>query len=98
MTSIIKKRTRTTDTFARWGGEEFVQLLPNTTFKNAKLITENIRTMIEEHTFSNSLKITCSFGISEIRGEDLDRCLIKRADEALYIAKAKGKNRVEGQE
>jgi len=98
MTSIIRKRIRITDTFARWGGEEYVELLPNTTFENARLIAENIRTMIEDYTFSNSLKVTCSFGISQIREDDLEESLIKRADEALYRAKAKGKNRVEGQE
>ena len=97
LTSIIKKRSRTTDTLARWGGEEFVQLLPSTTFENAKLIAENIRIMIQEHTFSNSIKITCSFGISQIREEDSNEDLIKRADVALYIAKSKGKNSVEGQ-
>ncbi|MEA1893287.1 MAG: diguanylate cyclase [Campylobacterota bacterium] len=95
LTSLVHKQTRVTDTFARWGGEEFVKLLPNTTLEKAKLVAEKLRTKIQKHNFSDGLKITCSFGVAEIKDEDSKECLIKRADTALYIAKSKGRNRVE---
>jgi len=95
LATLIQAHTRTTDTFARWGGEEFVEILSNTTKKDALEVAKHLKDSIEKYTFSNNLKITCSFGISEFRENDTAQELMKRADKALYKAKELGRNRVE---
>ena len=95
LTSIMKIELRITDTIARWGGEEFVIILPNTTLENAKIVAENFRIKIQNHTFKNNLNVTCSFGISKFYKDDLSENLLKKADRALYKAKENGRNRVE---
>ena len=92
---IIQKRTRKTDTFARWGGEEFIQILPNTTLEMAYNIAEELREIVASYNFKNNLKLTCSFGVAEFNSEDIARSLMKRVDDALYRAKNSGRNRVE---
>ena len=96
LANTIKSNIRLTDIFARWGGEEFVCILPNTSLHNAKKSAETLRKTIEEHTFKNNLKITCSFGVSEFSKDDTKGSILKRADDSLYRAKEAGKNRVEG--
>ena len=96
LSKIISKNTRQTDTFARWGGEEFVKILPNASLQDAKAVAEGLRKIIQEYTFSDDLKVTCSFGVSEFRDDDTKESVMKRADEALYIAKENGRNKVEG--
>ena len=96
LAKIIDEKTRETDIFARWGGEEFVSVLPNTSLYDAKLVAENLRQMIEEHTFINNLKVTCSFGVAQFQANDDKNSVMKRADEALYKAKENGRNQVAG--
>lgn len=91
----IKVQTRETDIFARWGGEEFVKILANTSLDDAKQVAEKLRTTIENHTFENDLKVTCSFGVAEFTKDDTKNSLMLRADQALYRAKENGRNRVE---
>lgn len=95
LAKIIKKDIRLTDTFARWGGEEFVCVLPNTPLLNATKLAELLRVTIQNHIFKDNLSVTCSFGVSEFLEDDTKYTLMKKADEALYIAKANGRNRVE---
>ncbi|SMO51256.1 diguanylate cyclase (GGDEF) domain-containing protein [Balnearium lithotrophicum] len=90
------------DIVARYGGEEFVVVLPETDAKEAKEVAERIRKAIEsrciEHPSSKVSKcVTVSIGIATITPEENQskEILIKRADEALYEAKRKGRNRVE---
>ncbi len=86
---------RTIDLFARWGGEEFVILLPGSDLNAGRLLAEKLRMMLERQPFSDVGQITCSFGVAEYApGDDLD-ALIKKADRCLYYAKASGRNRVE---
>lgn len=93
---IILKSIRHEDIFARFGGEEFVILLPNTNINSAFEVCERIRQKIEKTSFKRiKEKITASFGISELIENDREVDLIKRADEALYEAKRKGRNRCE---
>ncbi len=93
--SLIRKHIRKTDYLIRWGGEEFMIISPETGIENAKLISERIRETMEHHCFNKVGKVTGSFGITEFRkGDDVDD-IIKRVDDALYKAKARGRNRVE---
>ena len=96
LANTIKSKVRLTDIFARWGGEEFVCILPNTSLDNAKKSAETLRRTVEEHTFKDNLSITCSFGVSEFREDDTKESILKRADDSLYHAKEMGRNRVEG--
>jgi len=95
LAKIINNHTRASDIFARWGGEEFVKILPNTSLEDAIKVTEHLRRIVEYHTFVDNLKVTCSFGISQFRQNDTQDDLMKRADDALYRAKENGRNRVE---
>jgi len=92
----LRKSIRHEDILARYGGEEFILVLPNTNLKNAFQASEIIRHKIEELQIKGiKRKITASFGITELLPTDNEMSFIKRADEALYIAKRNGRNRCE---
>jgi two-component system cell cycle response regulator len=93
---LIKSNIRSTDVFARWGGEEFVVLLPNTEKQPALELTERLRTAVAGHTFDNAGNITCSFGVASLKEHDDFSSLLHRADKMLYVAKYAGKNTVVG--
>lgn len=91
------KAIRSCDTVARWGGEEFLCLLPATDTITAMAIAERMRSIVADQNFvweGNSLKISMTFGVATIgKGDTVDR-LIGRADQALYWGKKTGRNRV----
>jgi diguanylate cyclase (GGDEF)-like protein len=95
---ILKSKVRSTDMPVRYGGEEFIVLLPNTTPNEAIIVAERIRKVMEEVLFrfgSEEIRITVSAGIASCEpGECSLETLIYRADKALYSAKREGKNRV----
>jgi len=91
----VKKSTRKNDITARWGGEEFLILLPDTHLKGAQIIAEKIRANVEALKVEN-IKFTISIGISSFdfsEDKHIDDA-IKKSDLALYEAKESGKNRV----
>lgn len=92
-TQIISKNIREYDIFARWGGEEFILMLPQTNVNDGYKLAEKIRLAIQAHTFENVEKVTCSIGLSMLNKGDSHQKLIKRADTALYKAKNGGRNR-----
>ena len=95
VSQIILTYTREQDIAVRWGGEEFLILLPNTDLNGASVVAEKIRVNIFENLFTElNLKVTASFGVSELKEEDSDENLILRTDKFLYEAKNAGKNRV----
>ncbi len=87
----VKKVIRKSDIFGRWGGEEFVVLLPMTSEPYAP--AEKIRRAIENSEFPKGLKITISLGATTYKEGDTIDSMISRADEALYRAKQNGKNK-----
>lgn len=92
---LVNKHIRQTDTLARWGGEEFIIILPNSDINIAYKVAQNLRQIIQEHNFADNLNVTCSFGVAQYKdGEKCDE-LIKKVDTALYKAKENGRNRVE---
>ena len=94
----INSHCRADDTVARWGGEEFAILLPNTTVKTAHEICERMRHAIMQidcTVFAANLRITVSMGIAEFAGEAHYDKLLSRSDGALYKAKQNGRNRVD---
>ena len=94
---IIKTTCRNSDISARFGGEEFVIVLPDTNKDISIAIAEKLRKKIEQSTLllnDTSLNVTASFGVSTSCSEINIDNLLKDADKALYKAKANGRNRV----
>ncbi len=90
----VRPRLRATDILARWGGEEFVVLLPHCGREEAVKLAEKLRHLIATKPFPPAGPLTASFGVAEFQaGETLDTWL-KRVDDALYAAKSAGRNRV----
>ena len=93
-TSLLQRNIRTNDSLSRWGGEEFIIILPNQNAENAQLLADKLNRTIENHLFKKVGTITSSFGVTEFRlNESIDK-LIGRLDSALYQAKAQGRNKV----
>ena len=92
---ICIEMIRGADVFARYGGEEFVCYLDDLKLSEALVVAQRMRTRIEEFQgWPESLRLTVSIGIAEYKGESSPEELIKKADIALYKAKATGRNRV----
>ncbi len=88
-------RTRATDSIARYGGEEFVGIFPETGIEEAEILANKIREQIMDSKFhyeGASVQITVSAGIAHFKHDDMIDDVLKRADEALYQAKANGRN------
>jgi len=91
---MVNMNIRKTDILARWGGEEFIVLAKYATVSQAKKIAEELRACIASYNFGDSLKITCSFGVTQFKSSDTQIGIFKRVDDALYEAKENGRNRV----
>lgn len=92
---LVRSYVRETHYIFRWGGEEFIILMPEADIKGAAVLAERLRQAIEAHVFEGGLRITSSFGVAEFISDDTEDTLIHKADTALYAAKEKGRNRVE---
>jgi diguanylate cyclase (GGDEF)-like protein len=95
LSRCVASHVRNEDVLARWGGEEFVLLLPETTAQMAGEVAEKLREAIREVVHDEVGIVTCSFGVTQLADEDSVKMLIARADEVLYLAKRNGRNRVE---
>ncbi len=95
LVSIVRRHIRKMDVFARYGGEEFVVLCPETNIWNATILAERLRSSVEEAGFGQAGTITVSFGAAQLKEKESGDDLIRRADDALYDAKQRGRNRVE---
>ncbi len=97
---LLKAHLRQEDALIRYGGEEFIIMLPRTQMKKATETAERMRSLLQSHPFCYAgLKITlsASFGVTEFNfQQDSAETLLKRADQALYLAKDKGRNCVVG--
>jgi len=93
LSSLMSIRLRESDVIGRWGGEEFVIILPHTALNEAIVLADKLRLMIASHRFEHG-KMSCSFGIAQMIDEDTEETLIHRADAMLYVAKENGRNQV----
>ena len=91
---ILKEEIRQIDTVGRWGGEEFMIIMPLADINGGQVLAEKIRTIISEKNFTGTGKLTASFGVAETRGNLKAVELVARADVALYESKKGGRNRV----
>ncbi len=95
LSALVKTSIRRTDSVGRYGGEEFIVILPSTGLIDTVRVAENIRLKIEQYSFSSGSQITVSCGISEKHSNEQNLAeWIKRADDNLYRAKREGRNRV----
>ena len=92
---LLREVSRDTDHIGRWGGEEFIVLIPNTNLSSAVLMAEKIRETIDSFSFTTVGRITVSIGIATYRNGMNQDDLFSVADAALYRAKAQGRNRAE---
>ena len=95
LAELLRRRVREVDAVGRWGGEEFVIVLPKTSLEEARRSMERLRERISSHRFGTVEGLSCSFGVCNAARETLDKQhLITCADDALYEAKRAGKDRV----
>lgn len=98
LAECLRKHARSSDMVARFGGEEFCMVLPNTAIEEALQLAETIRRTIETGhggDYEKNLKITASFGVSTLsQTANNGETLLEQADQALYAAKNQGRNRV----
>ncbi|QOP42893.1 diguanylate cyclase [Sulfurimonas sediminis] len=94
LSRLVLTHIRKTDIFGRWGGEEFVVILENTSREKALHIAEKLRKRVEAYSIDKKYKITISIGVAEYSEPETREELVKKADEALYKAKQTGRNRV----
>lgn len=93
----IRQRIRGQDLAGRWGGEEFLILLPGTDAEGARAVAENIRQAVSEaglQSDNEALELTMTFGVTEITADDDLNALVRRVDAALYAGKRQGRDRV----
>lgn len=90
---LLKKCIRKTDSVARFGGEEFLVLLPETPPEDAAVLAARIFTEVESRGTRLELPITVSIGMTAARPSDTPESLLERADHALYASKGHGRNR-----
>ena len=97
--AVLKATVRDSDLAGRWGGEEFMLLLPGTDAAGGANLADRMREALAERSFlgrdGEVVTVTCSFGVAQHRSGNHERELFAAADRALYRAKREGKNRVE---
>ncbi len=103
VSQLLQKELRTYDTAARYGGEEFIAILPAATLDEAIFVANRVRTAVQGAKFSgdlSELSLTASLGVANLTASGVRTVdsFIKLADDALYRAKANGRNRVESAE
>ncbi len=88
----LQTEARSSDNVIRWGGEEFLIIVPKATLKETSVLTERIRGVISNQIINEVGQVTASFGIAELQEKETTASLVNRADKALYEAKLSGKN------
>ena len=97
LVTVIRETLRPQDTVARFGGEEFIILLPDASIEDAKKALVRLQRELTKRIFltdNEKVLITFSAGVTDYRTSDDQATVTKRADEAMYTAKKTGKNRV----
>lgn len=91
---VVKADLRSVDAVGRWGGEEFVILLPGIKIHQAVLVAERVLTKIDKTEFNGRIHITASFGVAQRMSAETFENFYRRLDQAMYRAKSNGKNQV----
>ncbi|MFS8149143.1 GGDEF domain-containing protein [Vreelandella titanicae] len=94
LADLLKCTLRKADCCARWGGEEFMLLAPETSLEQAVRLANKIRDAIKHTAFPIQGSVTASFGVVEVHSQDSVKSLMERVDNALYLAKEEGRDQV----
>ncbi|NWF76560.1 MAG: diguanylate cyclase [Nitrospirae bacterium] len=94
LTQVVKEQLRENDFLVRWGGEEFIIITPQTEMEKAGILAERIKKAVENYKFDIVGKLTISLGVTQFKMQDTEDTFITRTDDALYLSKRKGRNRV----
>lgn len=94
LSNIVKANVRKTDYFGRWGGEEFLIILPETNKEQASHISNILKEKINSSDFNIDKKVTCSFGVTQFEETDSKDSILTRVDHAMYYVKENGKNNI----
>ena len=94
LSTLISSLIRISDSFGRWGGEEFILLLSHTNKKQSLILTQKLIDSVSNHEFKKVGRVTVSIGVSVYTQSEKKETILKRIDEALYEAKESGRNRV----
>lgn len=95
--NLLMASKRLEDFVARWGGEEFLLILPNTDHLGAKVVAERLHDHINQYEFletNDRIKISATFGVTEFKDDDTAEKMVKKADQALYYGKTHGRDKV----
>ncbi len=94
--ATVREHIRSYDAFARWGGDEFVLLLPDTPAAKARELAERLRNAVAEQNYFSAEGVSVSIGVSQIEnyGDSIE-AVVEKADRNMYTAKQRGRNRVE---
>ncbi len=91
---LMQTQLRNSDTIARWGGDEFVLLLPNVSLQNAVLLLDRVKSSIGKLTVDNKVTVSCSFGVVQMRPESTYQEMLAQADAMMYRSKQGGKGKI----
>lgn len=94
LAKTLESRVRESDSVCRWGGEEFVILLPHTTLEGSMKVAESLRETVQDMRLREVPPLTVSIGVAQHVADEDSETLFKRVDIALYRAKAAGRNKV----
>ena len=92
--AVLKENLREADSLGRWGGEEFLVVAPETSTEGARKIAEKLREAVAAHRFIRDIKVTISVGVASLMADEWEEDMVRRADEAMYMAKNAGRNRI----
>ncbi|HCD15605.1 MAG TPA: GGDEF domain-containing protein [Shewanella sp.] len=94
LASLLMEGAREIDLVARWGGEEFMIVCPDTDCVQARHLCERLASAMTVYPFSAGVRLSCSFGLTELKPGESIWSAFDRADQALYRAKSEGRNRI----
>lgn len=92
VSTITQNHLRESDRFGRWGGEEFIIILPELDQEQAISVAKKIKETISQYSFEGISRITTSVGVAVFNENDTNHSILKRVDDALYEAKYAGRN------
>ncbi len=94
LTQLLQSHLRASDVLTRWGGEKFILMLPHCDAADALALAEKLRVLVGSWSVPEVGGVTVSCGVAELRPHETFHTWLKRADDALYAAKAAGRDRV----